>query len=140
VNFHLKIYYDWLVRAYLPLSHKQLKTFLEEKTLDSEILYAPTPLFKEENSDCDEEELEYLLSAIAGENALDLCLTQNAPGIVLALELTPEQIGEAYADHITLTSPIVWGQVQCALLAYRGEEELAWFAQEEIEQHENEWK
>jgi hypothetical protein len=34
----------------------------------------------------------------------------------------------------------VWGQVQCALLAYRGEEELAWFAQEEIEQHENEWK
>ena len=76
----------------------------------------------------------------AGEKALDLCLTQSAPGIVLALDITPEQIGEAYADHITVTSAILWQQVQCALLAYRGEEELAWFAQEEIQQHLNEWK
>ena len=140
MNFHLKIYYDWLVRAYLPLSYKQLKAFLEEKTLDSEILYAPTPLFQEENNDCDEEELEYLLSAIAGEKALDLCLTQGAPGIVLAVDVTSEQISQVYADHITVTSAILWEQIQCALLAYRGEEELAWFAQEEIQQHINEWK
>jgi hypothetical protein len=139
VNFHLKIYYDWVVRTYLPLSHKQLETFLEAKTLDCEILFAPTALFQEENSDCDEEELEYLLSAIAGENALDLCLTQSAPGIVLALDITPEQIGEEYADHITVASAIMWEQVQCALLAIRGEEELAWFAQQEIEQHLSEW-
>lgn len=140
MNFQLKIYYDWLVRTYLPLSHKQLESFLEAKTLDSQIMYAPTTLFQEENQDCDEEEMEYLLSAIAGEKALDLCLTQSAPGIVLALDITPEQIGEAYADHITVTSAILWQQVQCALLAYRGEEELAWFAQEEIQQHLNEWK
>jgi hypothetical protein len=128
------------VRAYLPLSHKQLETFLETKTLDCEILYAPTALFQEENHDCDEEELEYLLSAIAGEKALDLCLTQSAPGIVLALEIPEDQVGEEYLDHITLTSAIMWQQVQCALLAYRGEDELAWFAQQEIEQHINEWK
>lgn len=128
------------MRAYLPLSHKQLETFLETKTLDCEILYAPTALFQEENHDCDEEELEYLLSAIAGEKALDLCLTQSAPGIVLALEIPEDQVGEEYLDHITLTSAIMWQQVQCALLAYRGEDELAWFAQQEIEQHINEWK
>jgi hypothetical protein len=128
------------VRAYLPISHKELENFLEAKTLDANLLYAPTPSFQEENIECDEEELEYLLSVIAGEKALDLCLTQNAPGIVLALEITEQQIGEPYADHITATSAILWEQVQCALLAFRGDDELVWFATQEIEPHMNEWK
>jgi hypothetical protein len=128
------------VRAYLPISHKQLEIYLAVKTLDVEILYAPTTLFQEENNDCDEEELEYLLSVIAGEKALELCLTQNAPGIVLAVEITPEQIGEAYTDHITVASAILWEQVQCALLAFRGDDELVWFATQEIELHMSEWK
>lgn len=128
------------MRAYLPISHKQLEIYLAAKTLDVEILYAPTTLFQEENNDCDEEELEYLLSVIAGEKALELCLTQNAPGIVLALEITPEQIGESYIDHITVRSAILWEQVQCALLAFRGDDELVWFATQEIELHMSEWK
>ncbi len=128
------------MRAYLPISHKELENFLEAKTLDVNLLYAPTPAFQEENIDCDEEELEYLLSVIAGEKALDFCLTQKAPGIVLALEITAQQIGEAYADHITVSSAILWEQVQCALLAFRGEDELVWFATQEIEPHMNEWK
>jgi len=128
------------VRIYLPISHKELENFLEAKTLDVNLAYAPTPSFQEENIDCDEEELEYLLSVIAGEKALDLCLTQKAPGIVLALEIAQQQIGETYADHITVTSAILWEQVQCALLAFRGDDELVWFATQEIESHMNEWK
>ncbi len=128
------------MRTYLPISHKELENFLEAKTLDVNLAYAPTPSFQEENIDCDEEELEYLLSVIAGEKALDLCLTQKAPGIVLALEIAQKQIGETYADHITVTSAILWEQVQCALLAFRGDDELVWFATQEIESHMNEWK
>jgi len=128
------------VRTYLPISHKELEDFLESKTLDVNLTYAPTPSFQEENDECDEEELEYLLSVIAGEKALDLCLTQKAPGIVLALEIDEQQIGETYADHITVTSAILWEQVQCALLAFRGDDELVWFATQEIEPHMNEWK
>ena len=128
------------MRTYLPISHKELENFLEKKTLDVNLAYAPTPSFQEENIDCDEEELEYLLSVIAGEKALDLCLTQKAPGIVLALEIAEQQIGETYADHITVTSAILWEQVQCALLAFRGDDELVWFATQEIEPHMNEWK
>jgi hypothetical protein len=128
------------VRTYLPISHKELENFLEAKTIDANIMYAPTPSFQEENVDCNEEELEYLLSVIAGEKALDLCLTQQAPGIVLALEIADQQIGETYADQITLTSAIVWEQVQCALLAFRGDDELVWFATQEIEPHLSEWK
>ena len=128
------------MRTYLPISHKELENFLAARTLDVNLAYAPTPSFQEENIDCDEEELEYLLSVIAGEKALDLCLTQKAPGIVLALEIAQQQIGETYADHITLTSEILWEQVQCALLAFRGDDELVWFATQEIESHMNEWK
>ena len=128
------------MRTYLPISHKELENFLEAKTLDVNLAYAPTPSFQEENIECDEEELEYLLSVIAGEKALDLCLTQKAPGIVLALEIAQQQIGETYADHITVTSAILWEQVQCALLAFRGDDELVWFATQEIESHMNEWK
>jgi hypothetical protein len=128
------------VRTYLPISHKELENFLEARTLDVNLAYAPTPSFQEENIECDEEELEYLLSVIAGEKALDLCLTQKAPGIVLALEIAQQQIGETYADHITVTSAILWEQVQCALLAFRGDDELVWFATQEIESHMNEWK
>ncbi len=128
------------MRTYLPISYKELENFLEAKTLDVNLAYAPTPSFQEENIDCDEEELEYLLSVIAGEKALDLCLTQKAPGIVLALEIAQQQIGETYADHITVTSAILWEQVQCALLAFRGDDELVWFATQEIESHMNEWK
>jgi hypothetical protein len=128
------------VRTYLPISYKELENFLEAKTLDVNLAYAPTPSFQEENIECDEEELEYLLSVIAGEKALDLCLTQKAPGIVLALEIAQQQIGETYADHITVTSAILWEQVQCALLAFRGDDELVWFATQEIESHMNEWK
>ena len=128
------------MRTYLPISQKELENFLETKTLDVNLAYAPTPSFQEENIDCDEEELEYLLSVIAGEKALDLCLTQKAPGIVLALEIAEQQIGETYADHITVTSAILWEQVQCALLAFRGDDELVWFATQEIEPHMNEWK
>ena len=128
------------MRTYLPISHKELENFLEARTLDVNLAYAPTPSFQEENIECDEEELEYLLSVIAGEKALDLCLTQKAPGIVLALEIAQQQIGETYADHITVTSAILWEQVQCALLAFRGDDELVWFATQEIESHMNEWK
>lgn len=128
------------MRTYLPISHKELENFLAARTLDVNLAYAPTPSFQEENIDCDEEELEYLLSVIAGEKALDLCLTQKAPGIVLALEIAQQQIGETYADHITVTSAILWEQVQCALLAFRGDDELVWFATQEIESHMNEWK
>jgi hypothetical protein len=128
------------MRAYLPISHKDLEGFVLDKSLDVEELYAPTIHFVVENPDCDEEELEYLLSVAAGEEALEIRLSQAAPGIVLAFEIEKELIGEHLAQSITLVSPVQWDQVQCALLAYQGDDELVWFATQEIELHLAEWK
>ena len=82
------------MRAYLPISHKDLEAFVLTKSFDADEVFAPTQAFVSDNSDCDEEELEYLLSIAAGEEALDLRLTEKAPGIVLAFEVTDEQIAE----------------------------------------------
>jgi hypothetical protein len=128
------------MRAYLPISHKDLDSFVINKSIEVDELYAPTIHFEVENPDCDEEELEYLLSLAASEEALELRLSEKAPGIVVAFEIEKEYIGEHLAQSITLISPLQWSQVQCALIAYQGDEELAWFATQEIELHLAEWK
>jgi hypothetical protein len=128
------------MRAYLPISHKDLEAFVLSKSIDADEVFAPTPAFVSDNLDCDEEELEYLLSIAAGEEALELRLSEKAPGIVVALEIEKEHIGEHYAQSITLVSPLQWDQVQCALLAFQGDDELIWFATQEIELHLAEWK
>ena len=127
------------MRAYLAISQKDLAAFIETKSIEVDELFAPTPQFVADNTDCDEEELEYLLSLAAGEEALDLRLSEKAPGIVLAIEVEQSQIGENYEDCITLKSAITWSQIQCALLAYQGDDELVWFATQEIEIHCGEW-
>jgi hypothetical protein len=128
------------MRAYLPISHKDLEAFLLSKSIDADQVFAPTPTFVSDNLDCDEEELEYLLSIAAGQEALELRLSEKAPGIVLAFEVTDDQIAENYEDSITLKTALPWDLVQCALLAFQGDEELVWFATQEIEIHLAEWK
>jgi hypothetical protein len=128
------------MRAYLPISHKDLEAFVLTKSFDADEVFAPTQAFVSDNLDCDEEELEYLLSVAAGEEALDLRLSEKAPGIVLAFEVTDEQIAESYEDSITLKTPLPWDQLQCALLAFSGDDELVWFATQEIEIHLAEWR
>ena len=128
------------MRAYLPISHKDLEGFISSKSLEVDELYAPTIHFEVENPDCDEEELEYLLSIAAGQEALELRLSEKSPGIVVAFEIEKEQIVEHHAQSITLSSSLRWDQVQCALLAFQGDDELVWFATQEIELHMGEWK
>ena len=128
------------MRTYLPISHKDLEAFVLSKSIDADEVFAPTPAFVSDNVDCDEEELEYLLSIAAGQAALELRLSEKAPGIVLAFEVTDEQIAENYEDSITLKTALPWELLQCALLAFQGDEELVWFATQEIEIHLAEWK
>jgi len=128
------------MRAYLPITHKNLESFVASKSIEVDELYAPTIHFVVENPDCDEEELEYLLSVAASEEALELRLSEKAPGIVMAFEIEKEQIGEHFAQSITLVSSLQWDQVQCVLLSFQGDDELVWFATQEIELHLAEWK
>lgn len=128
------------MRAYLPIRHSDLSGFLSTQSLDADQVFAPTASFIHENSDCDEEEIEYLLSMLAGEIALEFRTSKTSPGLVLAIELDDSQCGESYEDSITLSAPLRWDQVQCALLTHEGDDELIWFATQEISQELDSWK
>ena len=128
------------MRAYLPISHGDLEKFLTDQSHSADKVFAPTSVFVNENLDCDEEEIEYLLSILAGEAALDLRVSQNAPGIVLAIEVLEGQWSGSVEDSLLLSAPIMWSQVQCALLAHINDDELVWFATQEIAQELASWK
>jgi hypothetical protein len=128
------------MRAYLPLSHDELAAFLNNGSKELESILAPTPFYVGENEDLDEEEIEYLLSLEAAQASIDMRPSNKAPGIVLAIELEAQQVNTVNENSVTLNSPITWEQVQCALLLFPDEEELIWFATQEIEINLGEWK
>ena len=128
------------MRAYLPLSHDELASFLNNGSKELESILAPTPFYVGENEDLDEEEIEYLLSLEAAQASMQMRPSSKAPGIVLAIELEAQQVNTINENSVTLNSPITWEQVQCALLLFPDEEELIWFATQEIEINLGEWK
>ena len=128
------------MRAYLPLSHDELAAFLNNGSKELESILAPTPFYVGENEDLDEEEIEYLLSLEAAQASMEMRPSNKAPGIVLAIELEAQQVDTINENSVTLNSPITWEQVQCALLLFPDEEELIWFATQEIEINLGEWK
>ena len=128
------------MRAYLPLSHDELAAFLNTGSKELESILAPTPFYVGENEDLDEEEIEYLLSLEAAQASMQMRPSNKAPGIVLAIELEAQQVNTVNENSVTLNSPITWEQVQCALLLFPDEEELIWFATQEIEINLGEWK
>ena len=128
------------MRAYLPISHSDLMAFLFTESFKADVAFAPTHTYIDANSDCDEEEIEYLLSILAGQAALELRASQASPGLVVAIELRDEQCGQSDNDSIAVTLAITWDQVQCALLSHDGDDELVWFATQEISVEIDKWK
>jgi hypothetical protein len=128
------------MRAYLPLSHDELAAFLNSGSKELESILAPTPFYVGENEDLDEEEIEYLLSLEAAQASMEMRPSNKAPGIVLAIELVAQQVNTVNENSVTLNSAITWEQVQCALLLFPEEEELIWFATQEIKINLGEWK
>jgi hypothetical protein len=128
------------MRAYLPISLDALDEFIQTGVINVDSIYAPTPFYAGANEDLDEEEIEYLLSLEAAEAALAQQSSGTSPGIVLAIELTSGQVNQVEEKTLTLNSELKWEQVQCALLLYPGEDELIWFATQEIALNLAEWK
>ena len=59
---------------------------------------------------------------------------------MLAIELATGQVNQVEEKSVSLNSPIAWEQVQCALLLFPDDEELIWFATQEIALNLGEWK
>ena len=119
------------MRAYIGVTASEVQGFLLSGEFDVSDAYAATPTFISSNSDLDEEEVEYTLSLIAAEDAVEL-LNAAGTACVLALEV-PESIIEAEHEmSISLTAPLQWDYVQCCFEVSPDGQELTWFATQEI--------
>ena len=119
------------MRAYIGVTASEVQGFLLSGEFDVSDAYAATPTFIFSNSDLDEEEVEYTLSLIAAEDAVEL-LDATGTACVLALEV-PESIIEAEHEmSISLSAPLQWDYVQCCFEVSPDGQELTWFATQEI--------
>lgn len=119
------------MRAYIGVTASEVQEFLLSGEFDVSDAYAATPTFIFSNSDLDEEEVEYTLSLIAAEDAVEL-LDATGTACVLALEV-PESIIEAEHEmSISLSAPLQWDYVQCCFEVSPDGQELTWFATQEI--------
>ena len=111
------------MRAYLALAIEEVRDFHAKKTFHPEIVYAPTIKFLTENPELDEEEAEYEISMIAA---------RNSAGYVIALEIPEKQITQHFEDTVELNCDIVWDNVEALFVYDSSDEELTWYATQEI--------
>lgn len=87
----------------------------------------------------DQEELEFESSWQAAEESRAMQDLPGALGLVLAVDLVQEQLGEIEGNQVCLLSDISWLQVQSLLLSESEEPELSWFAAQEIPTYLPQW-
>ena len=111
------------MRAYLALSIEEVRDFYAKKSFNPEIVYAPTIKFITENPELDEEEAEYEVSMIAA---------RNSGGYVIALEIAEKLISQHLEESVVLTEKILWDNVEAFFVYDSTEDELTWYATQEI--------
>ena len=120
------------MRSYLGVSYQELTELVERSALSIATLIAPTPQFLASQIECDEEEIEFILSMLAAEEALEVCEDSNQRSFVLAVEVPEAQISELGADSILISSPILFDWIASIFLVSADGEELTYFATQEI--------
>ena len=127
------------MRVYLGTTADELQEFMREGTLEIPEVYAPTPIYSSTHPEMDEEEIEYSLSLLAAEDALDFLDDQSGAPIVIALEVAEEQLGAFDEISAEVLNPLSWSEVEAIFLVGEDSEELTWFAPQEAEVSISEW-
>ena len=127
------------MRAYVGVTAQEVKDLLESGQLDVSDVYAATGVFIAQNNDLDEEEIEYTLSLIAAEDAVELKSSSTGSACVLAFEVPDEIISETYEMSISLSAPLTWEYLECCFEVSDDGEELTWFATQEIANNISAW-
>jgi len=129
------------MRAYVAITPSELQSFLETGSFHAPKALIADPMSSESletNSD-DQEELEFEASWQAAEESRAMQGSSEALGLVLAVDLGEEQLGDTEGNQVSLLSDISWSQVQSLLLSESEEPELSWFAAQEIPTYLPQW-
>ena len=127
------------MRVYLATTADELQDFLAKGSLDVAEVYAPTPIYSATHPEMDDEEVEYSLSLLAAEDALDFLDEQSGAALVVALEVVEEQLGAFDEISAELRAPLQWSTVEAIFLVGEDAEDLTWFAPQEVESNIQEW-
>jgi hypothetical protein len=129
------------MRAYVPITPSEIQSFFISGSLHVaqalSVVQGSSLDFEADPASQEEEEFE--LSWEAATESRELQGSAAANGYVLAVELLQEQLGQVHDSHVVLLSDILWTQVQSLLLAESEEEELSWFAVQEIPTYLPQW-
>ncbi|MEI6869626.1 MAG: hypothetical protein WCK44_00835 [Actinomycetota bacterium] len=127
------------MRGYVAMTAKEVQEFLASGTFDVSDIYAPTSQFIVDNQDLDDEEIEYTLSMVAAEDALEMKTATSGAACVLAFEIPANVISESHDMSVSLSAPLIWENVDCLFEVSSDGEELTWFATQEIAENIESW-
>ena len=120
------------MRGYLAMTAQEVAEFMAEGTFDVSDIYAPTSQFIADHSDLDDEEIEYTLSMVAAEDAVEMKTPTSGIACVLAFEIPAESISESHDMSVSLSAPLSWENLECLFEVSADGEDLTWFATQEI--------
>jgi len=121
------------------MTAKEVQEFLASGTFDVSDIYAPTSQFIVDNQDLDDEEIEYTLSMVVAEDALEMKTATSGAACVLAFEIPANVISESHDMSVSLSAPLIWENVDCLFEVSSDGEELTWFATQEIAENIESW-
>ena len=127
------------MRGYVAMTAQEVQEFISSGSFDVSDLYAPTSQFIVDNQDLDDEEIEYTLSMVAAEDALEMKTTTSGAACVLAFEIPAEIISESHDMSVSLSAPLLWENIECLFEVSDDGEELTWFATQEIAGSIEQW-
>lgn len=127
------------MRAYVGTTADEVEEFLNTQTLEISQVYAPTPIYSATHPDMDGEEVEYSLSLLAAEDALSFVDDESGAAIVLALELNEDRLGSFDEVSAELRGSLQWSDVEAVFLVGADEEDLTWFAPQEVVNVISDW-
>ena len=127
------------MRGYAAMTAQEVSDFASSETLDISDIYAPTASFLSAHPDLDEEEIEFTLSMVAAEDALEMKSAGTGAACVLAFEIPQELIFESHEMSVSLSGSLSWSDLQCLFEVSADGQELTWFATQEISQNLSTW-
>ena len=127
------------MRGYAAMTAQEVSDFVSSETLEASDIYAPTRSFLAAHSDLDEEEIEFTLSMVAAEDALEMKSAGTGAACVLAFEIPQELIAESHEMSVSLSGSLSWSELQCLFEVSADGQELTWFATQEISQNLPTW-
>ncbi len=127
------------MRGYAAMTAQEVSDFASSATLNISDIYAPTSSFLSAYPELDEEEIEFTLSMVAAEDALELKSDGSGAACVLAFEIPQQLISESHEMSVSLSGSLSWNDLQCLFEVSNDGEELTWFATQEISQNLSTW-